>query len=103
MTKFKLQIQRFHPEKDEAPQHETYEIQSEGLLNVMQAIRCINQTLDGTLSFRNSDCHRGVCGLCSMMINGKRRLACMCVTEDNMTIEPPSNRKIVKDLLYEIE
>ena len=103
MVKFKLQLYRFYPGHDETPRHEVYEIESEGSLNVMQAIRRVYDTVDGTLSFRNSDCHRGVCGLCSMMINGKRRLACMCVAEDNMTIEPPPNRNVVKDLVYELD
>ncbi len=101
--RFKLRLFRFHPEQDESPRHEVYEYDSEGSLNVMQAIRLIYETMDGTLSFRNSDCHRGVCGLCSMMINGKRRLACMCIAEDGMSIAPPPNQKVVKDLLFEIE
>ena len=103
MVKLKLRLHRFHPKHDESPHHEVYEIESDGLLNVMQAIRRVYDTVDGTLSFRNSDCHRGVCGLCSMMINGDRRLACMCVAEDGMTIEPPPNRKVVKDLVFEMD
>ncbi len=101
--KFKLRLYRFHPEHDESPRHEVYEVESEGLLNVMQAIRRIYDTVDGTLSFRNANCRRGVCGVCAMTINGKRRLACMCVAEDNMTIEPPPNRNIVKDLVFEMD
>ena len=101
--KYKMRLYRFHPEVDEAPRHDEFEIESAGLLNVMQAIRAVHDTLDGTLSFRNANCRRGVCGLCSMMINGKRQLACMCVAEDEMTIEPPPNRPIVKDLVYEMD
>lgn len=100
---FKLRLFRFHPKRDSSPRHEEYEIESADTLNVMQAIRRVYDTLDGTLSFRNANCRRGVCGLCSMMINGKRQLACMCVTEDNMTIEPPPNRTVVKDLVYETD
>lgn len=101
--KFKMRLFRFHPKVDKAPHHEEFEIESDGPLNVMQAIRRIYDTVDGTLSFRNSDCHRGVCGLCSMMINGDRRLACMCIAEDCMTIDPPPNRKVVKDILFEMD
>jgi succinate dehydrogenase/fumarate reductase iron-sulfur protein len=103
MATIKLRLSRFDPEEDAAPRHEVYEVESEGFLNVMQAIHRVYDTVDGTLSFRNANCRRGVCGLCSMTINGKRRLACTCLAEDNMTVDPPTNRKVVKDLLYEMD
>ena len=39
----------------------------------------------------------------AMMINGRRQLTCMCLATDGMTIEPPPNRKIVKDLVFETD
>lgn len=101
--RFKLKVSRFDPSKEESPHLETYEYEAKGQLNVIQAIRRVFQTVDGTLSFRDTDCHRGVCGLCSMMIDGNRRLACMCIAEDGMTVAPPPNRKVIKDLLFEMD
>ncbi len=101
--RFNLKVSRFDPSKEESPHLETYEYEAEGQLNVIQAIRRVFQTVDGTLSFRDTDCHRGVCGLCSMMIDGNRRLACMCIAEDGMTVAPPPNRKVIKDLLFELD
>ncbi len=103
MTNFSVRIQRFDTKRHETPFHEIFEIDSEGELNVIQAIRHVFEAVDGTLAFRNTDCRRGVCGLCSMMIDGKRRLACMCVARDGMTIEPPPNRKVIKDLVFEMD
>ncbi len=103
MSVLRLTITRFTPETDEAPHEETFEIPVDGTISVLQAIRRVHRGLDGTLSFRNCDCRRGVCGLCSMMIDGKRRLACMCIAEDGMTVAPPPNRKVLKDLVFELD
>lgn len=98
-----LTLYRFDPARDSEPYHEDYEIESEGPLSVLQAIRQVYRTVDGGLSFRNSDCRRGVCGICSMMVDGRRQLTCMCLATDGMVVEPPPNRKIVKDLVFETD
>ena len=98
-----ITLYRFDPARDEEPRLETYRPETVGPLSVQQAIRRVYQDLDGGLSLRNSDCRRGVCGVCSMMIDGRRRLACMCVATDGMVVEPPPNRKIIKDLVFETD
>lgn len=103
MNDLKITISRFTPSLDEAPHMQTYDVPVDGTISVLQAIRRIHRSLDGTLSFRNCDCRRGVCGLCSMMIDGKRRLACMCVAEDGMSIAPPPNRTVLKDLVFDLD
>jgi succinate dehydrogenase/fumarate reductase-like Fe-S protein len=103
METFRLRLHRFDPKHDSAPRYEEYEIESDGPLSLMQAICRVYDTVDGTLSLRNTDCRRGVCGICSMMIDGRRRLACTCVAQDGMTIGPPPNRKVIKDLVFEMD
>jgi succinate dehydrogenase/fumarate reductase-like Fe-S protein len=103
MSTLRLKLYRFDPARDAAPRHEEYVIESEGPLSVLQAIRRVYQTVDGSLSFRNSDCRRGVCGICSMMVDSRRQLTCMCLATDGMVVEPPPNRKIVKDLVFETD
>ena len=67
---------------------------------VMMIIRYIHENLDPTLSYySHSVCGRGICGRCSMEINGKMRLACAYVPDsDDLTIEPKS-KKCFKDLV----
>ncbi len=103
MTTLRLTIERYTPPGDAAPHDQAFELEIDGTISVLQAIRRVHRNVDGTLSFRNCDCRRGVCGLCSMMIDGKRRLACMCVAEDGMRIAPPPNRRVLKDLVFELE
>ncbi len=103
MGNIRITISRFTPASDPAPHEQLYDLPVDGTISVLQAIRRIHRSLDGTLSFRNCDCRRGVCGLCSMMIDGKRRLACMCVAEDGMSIAPPPNRPVLKDLVFDLD
>lgn len=103
MTRLRIRIERFTPGHDKTPRAQDYDLPIDGTISVLQAIRRIHRTLDGSLSFRNCDCRRGVCGLCSMMIDGKRRLACMCVAEDGMSIAPPPNRPVLKDLVFDLD
>ena len=66
----------------------------------MTIVRYIHENLDPTLSFfSHTVCARGICGRCSMEINGKMRLACAYVPDsDNLTIKP-KNEKSFKDLV----
>jgi len=103
LERMKITLFRFDPKFDESSKLQSYAIKTDGPVSVLQAIRHVYHNVDGTLSFRNSDCRRGVCGICSMMINGRRQLTCMCLAKDGMTIEPPPNKTIVKDLVFETD
>jgi len=103
LEKLNITLYRFDPKIDESSKLQSYTIKTDGPVSVLQAIRHVYHNVDGTLSFRNSDCRRGVCGICSMMINGRRQLTCMCLAKDGMTVEPPPNRTIVKDLVFETD
>ena len=103
MPALKITLFRYDPARDSEPRYQEYVIDPDGPLSVLQAIRHVYHHADGSLSFRNSDCRRGVCGICSMMIDGRRQLTCMCLATDGMTVEPPPNRKIVKDLVFETD
>lgn len=103
MERLRLTIFRFDPVSDAEPRFQEYDIETDGPVSVLQAVRRIYHTADPTLSFRNSDCRRGVCGICSMMMNGRRALTCMHKAESGMTVAPPPNRRVIKDLVFETD
>jgi len=103
LAALRIKLYRFDPDRDEASRYQEYEIEADGSLSVLQAVRYIYRQVDGSLSFRNSDCRRGVCGVCSMMIDGRRRLSCMIVAKDGMTVGPPPNREVIKDLVFDMD
>merc|ERR1719424_2202190 len=67
---------------------------------VLDALIKIKDEMDPTLAFRRS-CREGICGSCSMNINGVNNLACLQYIEPGPTIEiqPLPHTYVVKDLI----
>lgn len=76
-----------------------YEVAFDQHKNILQVLREIFAEQDRTLSFRTYCCNRGVCGSCTMIINGKVRRACMATMTKVMTIEPFEKYGVIKDLI----
>ena len=71
-----FRIYRFDPESGENPRVDTYEVDMAtcGPM-VLDALIKIKNEIDPTLTFRRS-CREGICGSCSMNIDGTNTLAC---------------------------
>jgi fumarate reductase iron-sulfur subunit len=67
---------------------------------LLEALYSIKTKQDSTLTF-DSGCKSGICGCCSVLVNGKEKLACTHKLEDNDTIEPLKHYKVKKDLLVD--
>jgi succinate dehydrogenase (ubiquinone) iron-sulfur subunit len=69
---------------------------------VLDALIKIKNEVDPTLTFRRS-CREGICGSCSMNINGSNALACICRIDTNTSktskIYPLPHMFVVKDLV----
>ena len=67
---------------------------------VLDALIKIKDEMDATLSFRRS-CREGICGSCSMNINGTNTLACLCKISEasqKTNIYPLPHMYVLKDL-----
>lgn len=100
----KFNIYRWDPEvQGQKPYVKTYEIDLNkcGVM-VLDALIKIKTEQDPTLTFRRS-CREGICGSCSMNINGTNTLACLCKIDENMNrktkIYPLPHMYVVKDLV----
>lgn len=105
MERVKFKILRYDPEKDDKPSYQVFEIPWEKGMTVLHGLIYIRERLDGTLAFR-SCCRAGVCGSCSMHINGQYRLACENQIEflgKKIVIRPMSNMPIIRDLVVDME
>ncbi len=97
----KAKILRFNPAIDEKPYYQTYEIPMESEMSVMDVLDYIHHNIDSTLSYySHTACRRGVCGRCTLIINGRASLACQTIVHNDVTIEPPPNFKVIRDLAY---
>lgn len=98
----KVKIYRYDPETEENPRLDTYEIDlgKTGPMVLDILIRIKNE-IDSTLTFRRS-CREGICGSCSMNIDGTNTLACIKPVRDisgDIKIYPLPHMKVVKDLV----
>ena len=70
---------------------------------LLDAIIYIKNKVDPTLTFRRS-CAEGICGSCSMNINGTNGLACLTpLDETEYNIFPLPHMKVVKDLVVDLK
>jgi succinate dehydrogenase / fumarate reductase iron-sulfur subunit len=102
--KVALRIRRYLPEKSQASYYQTYEVETEPVDRVLDALHSAKQQ-DGTLSFRRS-CGHGICGSDAMKINGRNRLACKVLIRDvkqPIVIEPLPGFRVLKDLVVDVE
>jgi succinate dehydrogenase / fumarate reductase iron-sulfur subunit len=97
-----FRIYRYDPESGENPRYDTFELDLDttGPM-VLDALLKIKNEVDPTLTFRRS-CREGICGSCSMNMNGKNGLACTTAIEDykgEVRITPLPHMDVVKDLV----
>ena len=98
-------IYRWNPEDSERPRVDTYNIdRRECGPMVLDGLIKIKSEIDPTLTFRRS-CREGICGSCSMNIDGANTLACL-KSMDEVTgpvkIYPLPHLNVVKDLVPDL-
>ena len=98
----KLKIYRWDPESGENPRYDTFEIDRDDCgPMVLDALIKIKNEIDPTLTFRRS-CREGICGSCSMNMNGKNGLACTTAMDDlkgEIRVTPLPHMEVIKDLV----
>jgi succinate dehydrogenase / fumarate reductase iron-sulfur subunit len=100
-----FRIYRYDPASTENPSVDTYYVDLEDCgPMVLDALIKIKSEIDATLSFRRS-CREGICGSCSMNIDGTNSLACLKPIEDikgAVRIYPLPHLPVVKDLVGDL-
>ena len=101
MNTIAIECLRYHPETDEAPRYQTYQVPFSDDMSVLQGLQYIKDHLDGSLTFRWS-CRMAICGSCGGMLNGVPRLSCESFLRDyypgGLRVEPLSHFPIQRDL-----
>jgi succinate dehydrogenase / fumarate reductase iron-sulfur subunit len=95
-------IYRWDPDSGQNPHIDTYQVDTGDCgPMVLDALIWIKNNIDPTLTFRRS-CREGVCGSCSMNIDGTNTLACTKHAGDikgPVKIYPLPHMAVVKDLV----
>ncbi|GGD52446.1 succinate dehydrogenase iron-sulfur subunit [Erythrobacter arachoides] len=97
-----FRIYRYDPDSGKNPSYDTFELDLDATgPMVLDALIRIKNEIDPTLTFRRS-CREGICGSCSMNMNGKNGLACTTAIEDlpgDIRITPLPHMEVIKDLV----
>jgi NADH-dependent fumarate reductase subunit B len=105
--RLKLKVFRFDPEKGDS-YYETFEIDYEEGMTFLTAFHRIKEKLDPSFTFRHF-CRAGICGTCTVYINGFPKLACKEQTfpyillGEEVVVEPLDKFSPLKDLAVDQE
>jgi succinate dehydrogenase / fumarate reductase iron-sulfur subunit len=99
-----FKIYRYDPDEKQNPCIDTYEIDLDDCgPMVLDALIKIKNEIDTTLTFRRS-CREGICGSCSMNIDGRNALACTKAIEDvkgDVAVYPLPHMEVIRDLVVD--
>ena len=95
-----VKILRFDPSRDKIPYWQAYHIPLDRGTNisVLSALIYIYEHLDSSLAFIGP-CERGLCGACTIKIDGKAQLACKTFINSGIEIEPLRKFQVIRDLV----
>jgi len=97
----KISILRFDPhDPEDFPHMETFEVEEAIGMTLFVALNEIREHHDNSLKF-DFVCRAGICGSCSMLVNGKPTLACRTLTKKldvNITLAPLPLFEFIGDL-----
>ena len=99
-------VYRYNPDSGENPKMQVYKLDRSKVGNmVLDVLIYIKNNIDSSLTFRRS-CREGVCGSCSMNINGTNTLACTAHIPEkesaNVAVRPLPHMSVVKDLAVDM-
>ena len=100
-----FKIYRYDPDKSETPRIDSYTLDLDDMAPmVLDALIKIKNDVDTTLTFRRS-CREGICGSCSMNIDGTNTLACLKPIDEvkgEVHIYPLPHMPVIKDLVPDL-
>ncbi len=127
MAAYTLKVRRFQPESREGPYWESFDVELDPTLSVLDGLLQAKDRDDGSLAVRCS-CRAAICGSCGMKINGQSGLACKTQIGEAadhaktyavaaqsgaddadgngaspIVVEPMGNMPVLKDLVTDME
>jgi succinate dehydrogenase / fumarate reductase iron-sulfur subunit len=98
-------VYRWNPDDGKNPRMDTYFVDLDDCgPMVLDALIWIKNVIDPTLTFRRS-CREGICGSCSMNIDGTNTLACTVATDEIkgvVRVYPLPHLPVIKDLVPDL-
>ena len=100
--KISARVFRLDPSVDKESRYQDYEVPFEEGMSAMDVLDYIYQNLDSTLAYYDhAGCALGICARCTGRINGKVGLFCQVLVSGDVTLDPISSERVLKDLVCE--
>lgn len=100
-----VQIDRYEPESGKK-RTDSFEVPlTNHRMTVMDVLEYITLHFDPSVAYyHHSVCDHGICGRCSLRVNGKTALACLTVANDfdALHLAPAPGRTVVRDLVTKL-
>ena len=97
-NQYNIRILRYDPRCDKEARYEDYIIDHHDGMRIWEALEDINLKYGANIAWRTS-CREFMCGLCTIMANGKPALACKVPIENGMVLEPLPYLPLIRDLV----
>ena len=97
-----ISIKRFDNEKEDGTQLIEYEYDKTQCTTVLNALEYVKENQDESLAYR-CGCESGICGSCSVRVNGVEKLACKTKINHQDIIEPLQYMEVIKDLVVDLK
>src|SRR5258708_3965927 len=101
----RFQVYRYDPDTDANPRIDSYDVDMDSCgPMVLDGLLKIKDEMDQTLTLRRS-CREGICGSCSMNIDGGNTLACLKPIDEckgDVKVYPLPHMPVVKDLVPDL-
>ncbi len=102
VRKITARVFRLNPAVDREPRYLDYEVPLEEGMSAMDVLDYIYQNLDSTLAYYDhAGCGLGICARCTGRVNGKAGLFCQVPVTGDVTLEPTSPTRVLRDLVCE--
>lgn len=102
---FTLRVYRYDPAGSLPPRYESFRLPLLPKMTVLDAVAYVQSQLDASLAFRFS-CRAGMCGTCTMVVNGTERWTCRTpisgLKSRVVTVEPLRHLPVIRDLVVDM-
>ena len=101
----RLSIRRADPSGGKAPHWQTYEIEAEREMTVLEALLEIYSGVDPGLAYRDYRCGRRICRSCEVKLDGKIVRGCATLLRPGQAyrIEPARPGSVIRDLVFDFD
>jgi len=95
-------IMRLDPSTMTDPNPQEFQVPYDVGHTVLDGLNYIYRVLDNSLAFRSS-CQSGLCLVCLIQIDGVAKYPCKTLMKGQIKLEPLKNKKVIRDLVVEID